>query len=73
MCAALQVPYAELGMFFSIKDTSKWMDPGSAEFKLHPTIRAVSENEARWWVPDVEIPPTDIIKVSLITDFDLSL
>lgn len=49
------MPYAELGVFFNITDTSKWLINAQAEWKLHPTIRSVHETEARWWVPDADI------------------
>lgn len=51
----LQVPYKQLGIFFNVSETVHWLRDVKPEWKLHPEIRAEVENEARWWVPDVDI------------------
>ena len=58
-----QVPYAELGLFFDIKNNSMWLKHGTTQWHLDPKVRSVHETEAQWWVPDVEIPRSDYIKV----------
>lgn len=58
----VQVPYREVGLFFNITETSKWLINAKAEWQLHPTIRSEHETEARWWVPDTHIG-SDFIQV----------
>ena len=60
----MQVPYTQLGLFFNVSDTKFWLHDVKPEWKLHPTIRADVANEAKWWVPDVDIT-NSLIHVSL--------
>lgn len=71
---ALQVPYKELGLFFNISDTSKWLLLGGPQWQLHPSIRSVHETEARWWVPDTDIRSSLInVRLAMLLDVHAQL
>lgn len=48
------IDWQAAGVFFNITDYTPWTDE-TLEFSLSSSIRAVSPNEARWWVPDAPV------------------
>ena len=48
------IDWPTAGIFYNITDYKPWSDE-KLQFHLSQTIRSLSPNEARWWVPDANV------------------